>query len=144
MKILCESDSPIVISGNGEDISIPKSNSSDSINLDGLWKLSIQTSSENKFLVIEQYGQCNINQLRTLCANKILSFLEEGGYLDQSDIDDKFIIYDISADENLKIISVYVEELDNSGEILFGFEKNDNIISNLMTYERKRISKIKK
>lgn len=145
IQILCElEDDPIVISGDGERVKIPESNSTDTIDLDDSWTLSVRTETETIFLKLSRYGQCNIDQIRTLCTNKILSILENGDYLDPSDNDDKFIIYDISADTELDMISVFIEELDKSGEILFGLENSDSIISNLITYERKRISKIKK
>ena len=142
LSILSEENEPITISGDGENIIIPRSIDTGNIySVENGW---IKFTGEDSDKVLELFGVYSESEIKFICVSKIVDLLCKEGRLDYSDKDTRFIIYEITLDPTDKKIYISIEELDKLGELEFISDDNKSIISNLVNYERKRTKKTKR
>lgn len=143
-KILSEESSPIVISGDGEKIMIPRLTDNDQIYIGPDWKISStwedEPGRETIYSLPLTPGDYSGEELMIACIMYLRLILHD----DEDSVDDKYVIYEILADTDKKIISFEIEVLDDSNEVEFDFENNNNNIKDLMNYESGRIIKVEK
>ena len=145
VKILSEeNDSPIVISGNGEKLNIPKASEEDDVkiflNSEWIIKCFIDIEDQMMYRVPLLPGEYGKDDIRVACV-MFLRFIAFNSSEEKND-DDKYIIYEIEADTVNKILSFEVEILDDDSEIEFAIDSTNNI-ENLINYEQNRIIKVK-
>lgn len=143
-----ESDSPIVVSGDGQKLLIPREEeNSEKVFINGSWRIVGNWADEpdggvqyNLPLAPGEYGK---EEIRVACVMYLRFILNEAGIEPEGD-DDKYIIYEITADTDKKTIEFEIEVLDDDSEIEFNFdEEHKTNISNLINYEQNRIIKTK-
>ena len=143
-----ESDSPIVVSGDGQKLLIPREEeNAEKIFIDGSWRIIGKWEDEpnggiqcNLPLSPGEYGK---EEIRVACV-MYLRFMLSGSGVEPEGDDDKYIIYEIVADTAMKTITFEVEILDDDSEIEFNFdEEQEKNISDLINYEQNRIIKTK-
>ena len=144
VDILTDGEEPIVVSGLGDDIKIPAvKNSGEGIEIkEGeIWTFSLNP----EVMVPLVPGIYSFDSIKTICAYYIKAeivpkYIEE----DPDAINNIYVVYEIWADYDKKMIHFDVEI--DGGDIEMDLEndeenKTNTIISNLISYERKRVIK---
>lgn len=137
MKILTEEDGPIIISGDGNEITFPKINSDPNkgieIRPEERWYISTVPEAIMMPLSLKP-GMYTLDRIRLECVGYVKDIIIPR----EKDEENLYLIYEIEIDFNNSLISFDVEI--DSGEIAFELEKEEDNISKFIIYERKRNS----